>query len=65
MSGHDDALGDQARAVTYVGPLAGAQPTGGGCVPAFCSGQEDEIPLDIGPLGEEDGRLRHDPGPEG
>jgi hypothetical protein len=64
MNGHDDALGDQARAVTHIGPLAGAQPTGGGRVPAFGSGQEDEIPLDFGPVGEEDRRLRHDPGPQ-
>ena len=59
MSG-DHALGDQARAVTHVGPLAGAQPTDGGRVAAFGSGQEDEIPLKFGSVGEEDGRLRHD-----
>ena len=64
MSGYDDALGDQARAVTYVGPLAGAQPTGGGRVPAFGSGQKDGIPLEFSPVGEEDRRLRHDRAPE-
>jgi hypothetical protein len=57
--GGDHALGDQARAVTDVGPLAGVQPADGGRVPAFGSGQEDDIALEFGTVGQEDRRLRH------
>ncbi len=62
MSG-DHALGDQARAVTHVGPFAGTQPADGGRVPALGSGQEDDISLEFGTVGKEHRRLRHDQAP--
>ena len=42
-----------------VGSLARPQPAHGGRVPAFRSGQQDEVLLEFGPAGQEDGRLRH------
>ena len=40
--------------------LAGLQPTDGGRVPAFGAGQEDDVTLEFGVVGQEDRRLRHD-----